>query len=239
MVAVAAVLGAVALVAFFVGRGEEEPVSTGTTTTAPEPAAPVTTTTTATSTTTTTIAPLTLTSVTDELDDYFESMPLGWDCVNVTEDWSGESVTDPIPPGSVLRCGPALDGPQEGENLPGVTVLALDAATVAVAQTDGSAAAGLAVIEPMAGLSEEPRSATWFGSGRTCREVVDEAGLDAIEDELAYFALLGYWFIEGRPALMDIDDNDVPCETLFSPGVVDAVWAGGLIGPIGEISPAA
>lgn len=233
MVAVAAVLGAVALVAFFVGRGEEDPVSTGTTTTAPEPAAPVTTTTTATSTTTTTtttIAPLTLTSVTDELDDYFGSMPLGWDCVDVTEDWSGESVTDPIPPGSVLRCDPAQDGPQEGENLPVVTVLALDAATVAVAQTDISSAAGLAV-----GGVLRPR----FGSGRTCREVVDEAGLDAIEDELAYFALLGYWFIEGRPALMDIDDNGVPCETLFSPGVVDAVWAGGLIGPIGEISPAA
>ena len=73
-------------------------------------------------------------------------------------------------------------------------------------------------------------------SGRTCREVIDEAGLDAIEDELAYFALLGYWFIEGRPALMDIDDNGVPCE--FSPGVVDGVWAVGLIGPTGEISPA-
>ena len=225
-------LGAAALVALFVGRGEEDPVSTGTTTTAPEPAAPAITTTTApstTTTTTTTIAPLTLTSVIDELDADFGSMPLGWDCVNVTEDWSGGNVTDPITPGSVLRCDPAQDGPPEGENLPVVTVLALDAATIAVAQTDISSAAGQAV-----GMVLPP----WFGSGRTCREVIDEAGLDAIEDELAYFALLGYRFIEGRPALMDIDDNGVPCETRFSPGAVDAVWAGGLIGPIGEISPA-
>ncbi len=237
-------LGAAALVALFVGRGEEDPVSTGTTTTAPEPAAPATTTTTTpsattpsatttitttTTTTTTTIAALTLTSVTDELDDDFGSMPLGWDCVDVTEDWSGKNVTDPIPPGSVLRCDPAQDGPPEGENLPVVTVLALDAATVAAAQTDISSAAGEAV-----GMVLPP----WFGSGRTCREVIDEAGLDEIEDELAYFALLGYWFLEGRPALMDMDEDGVPCETLFSPGVVDAVWAGGLIGPIGEISPA-
>ena len=44
--------------------------------------------------------------------------------------------------------------------------------------------------------------------------------------EQAYTLLLAYWFLEGQPARMDVDDNDVPCELLVDPGVVAQVWAG-------------
>jgi hypothetical protein len=49
---------------------------------------------------------------------------------------------------------------------------------------------------------------------------------DQNRGQWVYTELLAYWFLEGAPERMDIDHNDVPCETLFPPDVVADVWAG-------------
>ena len=40
-------------------------------------------------------------------------------------------------------------------------------------------------------------------------------------------AALAYFYLDGQSYLMDIDENGVPCETLFPAGLVDEVFAGG------------
>jgi hypothetical protein len=219
-------LASILLVLGLAACGDDDDTSTTTTTTT------IDSTTTPTSTSTTSLPPpLTVEVVTDALDEYFGPMPIGWDCSLVTVDGSDEPIGEPIPPASVLQCSPALDGPQEGENLPVVTVLTLSDATLAVAQTDISTPA----------LNAAPRAIHLsVGPGRNCQEAIDEAfGLEPLDDEIVYYGLVGYWFLEGRPARMDADGNGVPCETLFAADVVDTIWRGGLIGPIGAISPAA
>jgi hypothetical protein len=49
--------------------------------------------------------------------------------------------------------------------------------------------------------------------------------------KVAFFWSLVYWSLEGEPDRMDADLNGIPCETLYDPGVVDDVLAGG---PAGE-----
>lgn len=47
-----------------------------------------------------------------------------------------------------------------------------------------------------------------------------------IDNDWAYVSVLAYWFINGQPARMDVDQNGVPCELLFDPATVARVWAG-------------
>ena len=47
------------------------------------------------------------------------------------------------------------------------------------------------------------------------------------DSTLAYHWALTYWFEQGQPVVMDVDDNGVPCELLFDSAVVATVWAGG------------
>ena len=46
------------------------------------------------------------------------------------------------------------------------------------------------------------------------------------DSKLAYQWALAYWFEQGQPVRMDVDDNAIPCELLFNPAVVAEVWAG-------------
>ncbi len=46
------------------------------------------------------------------------------------------------------------------------------------------------------------------------------------DSKVAYQWTLAYWFEQGQPVRMDIDDNGIPCELLFDADVVSTVWAG-------------
>ncbi|HEV7721138.1 MAG TPA: hypothetical protein VGO60_07625 [Iamia sp.] len=47
---------------------------------------------------------------------------------------------------------------------------------------------------------------------------------DLLADTVAYDEAVIYWLEEGRPARMDEDGNGVPCETVYPPADVEAVW---------------
>jgi hypothetical protein len=44
-----------------------------------------------------------------------------------------------------------------------------------------------------------------------------------------YVYTVAYFFTDGRPALMDVDGDGIPCETIYPTEVVDTVWSGGVI----------
>ncbi len=75
--------------------------------------------------------------------------------------------------------------------------------------------------------------------GLLCREYLAQPGFEEAmrafgesppwnDSALAYHWALTYWFEQGQPVRMDVDDNGIPCELLFDPAVVAAVWAGGI-----------
>lgn len=156
-----------------------------------------------------------------------ESYP-DWSCaagaVSVGQQESEAVTTGPLAAGSVATCRPS-PVPNEGEH-PVVTVLVLDdGGSVSVAES-GLAFPLLFPTRPM-GVGEE------IPSGSNCTDLLAAGSVFSREAEnlppvKRYFAVVLYWFLEGRPSpLMDIDENGVPCETLFSADVVDAVWSGG------------
>ncbi len=94
---------------------------------------------------------------------------------------------------------------------------------------------GTATWVDVTGASPPPRAP----DGLLCREYLArpefEAAMRAFGESppwndsvLAYHWVLAYWFEQGQPARMDVDGNGLPCELLFDPAVVAAVWAGGL-----------
>jgi hypothetical protein len=96
-------------------------------------------------------------------------------------------------------------------------------------------------------LDDQGTTTAWFdiGSGAPpgadgllCREYLAlpefETAMQAYGESppwndsvLAYQWALTYWFRQGQPVRMDVDDNGIPCELLFDPGVVAGVWWGG------------
>ncbi len=52
--------------------------------------------------------------------------------------------------------------------------------------------------------------------GLLCRDLV-EAGWD-------YSGAVAYWEVEGRPARMDVDENGIPCETVYPTSEVTSYW---------------
>ncbi|MDH3294710.1 MAG: SH3 domain-containing protein [Acidimicrobiia bacterium] len=137
----------------------------------------------------------------------------GWTCVPNTD---GALVS-----GSVATCRP--DPPVVEGQHPVVTVLVLDGAgRVAVAEAG--------VQNP--DLSPESMHLN-VESGLNCTRFTNtDPGPANIDDPLRYFAAVLYWFLEGRPSpLMDIDENDIPCETKFTADVVAGLWSGGWLPP--------
>jgi hypothetical protein len=122
--------------------------------------------------------------------------------------------------GAVASCRPVVIG--EGE-YPVLTALVLnDGGTIAVTE------AGLRYLDLNPGVLVDE-----YGSGMFCRDVLDvDTGLPRWigDPDLQYFGAVLYWFIEDRPDRMDADRNGIPCETLVTADVVDAVWKGGWIG---------
>jgi hypothetical protein len=67
----------------------------------------------------------------------------------------------------------------------------------------------------------------WQGPGLFCRDLLALYPGDQRASALTYLLVLAYWFQDGEPDRMDADLNGIPCETLFDPAAVEAVWAGG------------
>jgi hypothetical protein len=112
-----------------------------------------------------------------------------------------------------------------GGEVPGVTVLVLDdAGTVGLAEGGNN----YPLLHPYA--PDLP-------AGLSCSRLLEPGSeFDSWDHGLTpsqrYFATVVYWFLHGRPApLMDIDNNGVPCETLFPPEVVRQIWSGGWVTP--------
>lgn len=97
-------------------------------------------------------------------------------------------------------------------------------------------------------LDDTGTTAAWGGSdypempflaapGQLCREFLADPWLAGWLTEPDYIAIgmldhaytlvLAYWFLEGQPTRMDVDDNGIPCELLVDPEVIARVWAGG------------
>ena len=78
----------------------------------------------------------------------------------------------------------------------------------------------------------------WQGPGLFCRDLlalpylgaVEDADRHPVEDAWSYLFVLAYWFQDGESDRMDADLDGIPCETLFDPAAVEAVWAGGWFG---------
>jgi hypothetical protein len=67
--------------------------------------------------------------------------------------------------------------------------------------------------------------------GMLCRDLFDADvahpfAASGLTGRDGYFVSLAYWFVEGMPSRMDADQNGKPCETLFDPADVNAVWSG-------------
>ena len=96
-------------------------------------------------------------------------------------------------------------------------------------------------------LDDTGTTAAWGGSdypempflaapGQLCREFLADPWLAGWLTEPDYIAIglpdhaytlvLAYWFLEGQPTRMDVDDNGTPCELLVDPEVIARVWAG-------------
>jgi hypothetical protein len=74
--------------------------------------------------------------------------------------------------------------------------------------------------------------------GLFCRDLVDPGARDrtgffdstTTTEAFGYFLSVVYWFVEGRPDRMDEDGNGIPCETVYDPDIVAAIWRGGPAG---------
>ena len=70
--------------------------------------------------------------------------------------------------------------------------------------------------------------------GVNCTDLLAESSSfsqlgEGLTSEQTYFAVVLHYYLDGRPTLMDIDNNGIPCETLFTPDVVAQVWDGGYL----------
>ena len=68
---------------------------------------------------------------------------------------------------------------------------------------------------------------TDLGPGQNCTNLLARDLLRAADDRSQYLVALAYFYLDGQSYLMDIDENAVPCETLYSPELVAEVFAGG------------
>jgi hypothetical protein len=141
----------------------------------------------------------------------------GWACTAET--------TGPLGYGSVLTCRP--DPEPVESSWPIVTLLMTGDATWTAAES------GLLfpLLHPTArdGMITGP-----MPRGVNCTDLLAEDSPfsqlgDGLAPEQTYFAVVLHFFLDGQSYLMDIDDNGVPCETLFDPGVVAEVWDGGYL----------
>ncbi len=121
-----------------------------------------------------------------------------------------EDPTTPIGRGTVLYCQAVPEKPEAFETGTLVLVLLDDAGEVVY--TGGT---DVFDIHELA------------GPGLFCRDLRTHPYLSGLKPEIQYLFMLAYWFQDGQPDRMDADRDGVPCETLFEPGVVDTVWAGG------------
>ena len=86
------------------------------------------------------------------------------------------------------------------------------------------------------GGSDYPEMPFLAAPGQLCREFLADPRLAGWLTEPDYIAIgmpdqaytlvLAYWFLEGQPTRMDVDDNGIPCELLVDPEVIARVWAG-------------
>jgi len=146
--------------------------------------------------------------------------PDDWNFWAGTEEWACEAETgEPLAAGSVVTCRPAVI--PDGEH-PVLTILILDADTYTLAV---AGLENLLLNASVMRVEVEP--------GLYCRDLLagDRPLLTGLRTPgQQYFASVLYWFLEGRPARLDADDNGIPCETLFAPAVVDQLWQGAWYG---------
>jgi len=130
----------------------------------------------------------------------------------------------PLTAGSVVTCLPS-PLPLEGQ-YPELTALVMDGSgTIAVA------IGGLfhMALNPSIVAKEVP-------AGLNCTNLLApdsefSSMADYLDGASRYFGTVLYWFLEGRPSpLMDIDENGIPCETLYESDTVIDVWDGGFFG---------
>jgi len=202
------------------------PTTTTTTTATITTAAATTTTTSAAPTTTTTTAATTTTRAavldTAALEAFVSTRwppswawmeGIKWECRVVVPD--GGSLV----PGAVAQCAELLP-PWDDSQFEVLTVLVLD--------QDGSLAVTWAGTVQ---LRLNPDYLVYeLGTGASCDDLA--ASLAQVPDfhgdpRIQYFAVVLYWFVEGRPARMDAYGDGRPCEDLFPSQAVDDIWAGG------------
>ncbi|MFG1907257.1 hypothetical protein [Kribbella sp. NPDC048928] len=58
--------------------------------------------------------------------------------------------------------------------------------------------------------------AVYWSSGLFCRDLAARGA--------SYAEAVRYWWYYGMPDRMDADKNGIPCETVYSPGAVNAFW---------------
>lgn len=145
--------------------------------------------------------------------------------------WGSDSAdtSQPATHGDVVLCGGQSEPPAELGSL--LVVVVDDAGTTASLWDTFESGERLALW-----TSEEQSLPFDAMAGQLCREFLAHPRLDGwltdpVDTELgsarnAYVLVLAYWFLEGQPTRMDVDDNGIPCETLFPPDVVADVWAG-------------
>jgi hypothetical protein len=123
--------------------------------------------------------------------------------------------------GAVVECVPMTDPPADTSSLWLIVLDDVGTTTSWYEATDGSGAPPIAYDRPAGLLCREYMALPAFA------EAMANVGAPPwADDEIAYQFALAYWFLEGQPARMDADGNGVPCELLFDPSVVTAVWAG-------------
>jgi hypothetical protein len=123
--------------------------------------------------------------------------------------------------GDVVECVPMTDPPADTSS---VWLIVLDDAGMSTSwyeATDGSGAPPISYDRPSGLLCREYMALPAFAAS-----MVNVGEPPWNDDAIAYQFVLAYWFLEGRPARMDADGNGVPCELLFDPSVVAAVWGG-------------
>jgi hypothetical protein len=139
--------------------------------------------------------------------------------------WEGEETgrQEIVGRGTVLRCGgrtkPAAD-------VGDWYVLVLDESGTTTSWGIGTGGWDLPTARPGL-LCREYMATPGFE-----RAMQDMGGLAPWNDDvLAYQWALAYWYLEGSPDRMDVDGNGIPCELLFDPDVVAAIWAGDFSSP--------
>ncbi len=78
-----------------------------------------------------------------------------------------------------------------------------------------------------------------LGLGHNCTDLLAQDLLRGADERSRYVAALAYFYLDGQSYLMDIDENGIPCETLFPAELVDEVFAGGWFDGEYPVVPAA